>query len=428
MPDPALLQRLRQAVDAGFAKQTEFLADLVRFPSVRGQEAPLQNWLAWQLADRGYSVDRYALAEVDMVNLPGFSPVVDADYTRAVQVVGVRRAAAPTGRSLIVQGHVDVVPTGPAELWSTPPFNPAVQVEWLRGRGAGDMKQGVSAAVFALDAIRAAGLELTADITVQSVTEEECTGNGALSTLARGYRADAVLIPEPTDATITRAHVGVMWFRLRVRGVPVHVAHAQSGSNAIMSAYHLVLALQRHTEALNLAARRDPWFGDIADPIKFNPGVIRGGDWASSTPAWCEVDCRIGLLPGASLEEARARVRRCVAEAARSDGFLANNPPEITWNGFQADGYVLGPGSDAERVLADAHQAVFGTAMEERRSTAVNDTRFYGLYHRMPALCYGPRGENHHGFDEGAHLPTLRQVTVAIACFAADWCGVREAR
>ena len=66
--------------------------------------------------------------------------------------------------------------------------------------------------------------------------------------------------------------------------------------------------------------------------------------------------------------------------------------------------------------------------MEERSSTAVNDTRFYGLYHRMPALRYGHRGKNHHGFDEGAHVPTLRQVTLAIACFVADWCGVREAR
>ncbi|MGI4810086.1 MAG: ArgE/DapE family deacylase, partial [Janthinobacterium lividum] len=333
---------------------------------------------------------------------------------------------APSGRSLIIQGHVDVVPTGPTALWSTPPFSGDAKGEWLHGRGAGDMKQGVSAMVFALDAIRAAGLELTADIHVQTVTEEECTGNGALSTLSRGYRADAVLIPEPTDATITRAHVGVMWFRLRVRGVPVHVARAQAGSNAIMSAYQLVLALQRHTETLNATAKSDPWFGGIPDPLKFNPGVIRGGDWASSTPAWCEVDCRIGLLPGSTLEDARQGVERCVAEAARADGFMANNPPDIIWNGFQADGYVLDPGSDAERVLAEAHQAVFGAPMEERRSTAVNDTRFYGLYHHMPALCYGPRGINVHGFDEAAHLPTLQQVTLAIACFVAKWCGVRE--
>ncbi len=426
MIDDAIHQRLQDAVAAGFERQVAFLSELVRFASVRGEEGPLQDWMAGQLAERGYAVDRYTLADVDLTNLPGFSPVMDTDYSRAVQVVGTKRAADPAGRSLILQGHVDVVPTGPIELWTTPPFEPAVHDNWLHGRGAGDMKQGVSAMVFALDAIRAAGLEPAADITVQTVTEEECTGNGALSTLARGYRADAVLIPEPTAATITRTHVGVMWFRLRVRGVPVHVAQAQSGSNAIMSAFHLIQALQRHTEALNAAARGDRWFGDIPDPIKFNPGVIRGGDWASSTPSWCEVDCRIGLLPGTSLDAARAGVERCVADAARADGFLANNPPDLVWNGFQADGYVLEPGSDAERVLAAAHGRVFGADMEERRSTAVNDTRFYGLYHRMPALCYGPLGENHHGFDERAHLPTLQQVTLAIAVFVAEWCGVRE--
>ena len=147
---------------------------------------------------------------------------------------------------------------------------------------------------------------------MQTVTEEECTGNGALSTLARGYRADACLIPEPTDNTITRGHVGVMWFRLRVRGVPVHVARAQTGSNAILSAYAADPGAAAPQPRLNVRAREhDPWFGDIADPIKFNPGVIRGGDWGSCTPAWCEVDCRIGLLPGhARWRQARAEVLR----------------------------------------------------------------------------------------------------------------------
>ena len=425
MPDAALLERLHDAVDAGFARQTAFLAEMVRYPSVRGQEAPLQDWIARQLAARGYAIDRYTLDQVAMQNLPGYSPVMDTDYAHAVQVVASRPAAEPAGRSLILQGHVDVVPTGPEDMWTTPPFEPAVRDGWLHGRGAGDMKQGVSAMIFALDAIHAAGLEPAADVALQTVTEEECTGNGALSTLARGYRADAVLIPEPTAGTITRTHVGVMWFRLRVRGVPVHVARAQTGSNAIMSAFQLIQALQRYTATLNQRALAHPWFGQVPDPIKFNPGVIRGGDWASSTPAWCEVDCRIGLLPGESLESARDGVTRCVEAAARQDGFMANNPPEIVWNGFQADGYVLEPGSDAEAVLAAAHQQVFGAEMEERRSTAVNDTRFYGLYHRMPALCYGPRGENVHGFDERADLDMLRQVTLSIAAFVADWCGVR---
>jgi acetylornithine deacetylase len=73
-----------------------------------------------------------------------------------------------------------------------------------------------------------------------------------------------------------------VWFRLRVRGVPVHVAVAQSGSNAIMSAYHLLNALAEHTRELNAAAASDRWYAGVEDPIKFNPGIIRGGDWASS--------------------------------------------------------------------------------------------------------------------------------------------------
>lgn len=426
MVSAEMLDRLRAAVDAGWERQVAFLSELVRQPSLRGREGPLQAWIAGELRARGYAVDEYALAEVEMGQLAGFSPVMDTDYAEARQVVGTRRAVGSTGRSLILQGHVDVVPAGPEALWSTPPFAPVVRDGWLHGRGAGDMKQGVSAIVFAMDALLAAGLEPAGDVFVQTVTEEECTGNGALSTLARGYRADAVLITEPTAGTITRAHVGVMWFRLKVRGVPVHVAQAEAGSNAIMSAFGLIQALQAYTARLNEAAGGDHWFGEQAAPLKFNPGVIRGGDWASSTPAWCEVDCRIGLLPGSRLEDARRGVLECVAEASRADPFLSNNPAAVEWNGFQADGYVLEPGSEAERVLGEAHRAVFGAAMEARCSTAVNDTRFYGVYHRMPALCYGPLGENHHGFDERAHLETLRGTTLAVAAFIADWCGTRE--
>jgi acetylornithine deacetylase len=428
MPDAALLARLAAAVDANFDAEIAFLADLVRFPSTRGNEAPLQDWLARQFAARGYAVDRFTLADVPLADHPKASPMVGAEPARSVQVVATRRAEAPTGRSLILQGHIDVVPEGPAEMWTHPPYAATIRDGWMYGRGAHDMKSGVAAMVFALDALRSAGLAPAADVHLQTVTEEESTGNGALATLLRGYRADAALIPEPTGGTITRCHTGTLWFRLRVRGVPVHVAVAQSGSNAILSAYHLIQALQEHTQALNRAARTHPWYRDIPDPIKFNPGVIRGGDWASSTPAWCEVDCRLGLLPGTDVAEARRGVEQAVAAAARTDRFLANNPPEVLWHGFLADGYVLEPGSEAERVLAAAHAQVFGTPMEERRTTAVNDTRFYGLYFGIPGLCYGPKGEGAHAFDERTDLDHLRRTTLAIAAFIADWCGVRAHR
>ncbi len=426
MPDAAALARLSAAVDAGFDRQVAFLQDLVRFPSRRGEEAPLQDWMARELARRGYAVDRFSLADVGLSGHEKGAPMVDVDPAGSIQVVGAHRPKNPTGRSLILQGHIDVVPEGPEEMWTHPPYAAVIRDGWMYGRGAHDMKSGVSAMIFAMDALREAGLEPAADVYVQTVTEEESTGNGALSTLLRGYRAEAALIPEPTGHTITRTHTGTLWFRLRVRGVPVHVAVAQDGSNAIMSAYHLIQALVEHTKAVNRAAENDKWYSGIRNPIKFNPGIIRGGDWASSTPAWCEVDCRIGLLPTTDVKDAMAGVEKAVKEATAGDNFLANNPPEIVWHGFQADGYILEPGSEAEKVLAAAHESVHGGApMTERRTTAVNDTRYYGRYYDIPALCYGPKGEVAHGFDERTSLEDLRRCTLTIAAFIADWCGTR---
>ena len=424
MPDTATLSRIRAAIDANFDAQTKFLADIVRFPSRRGEEAPLQDWLARQFAARGYDVDRFSIADVPLAQHPKASPMVDAEASKSIQVVATHRAKKPKGRSLIMQGHIDVVPEGPIEMWTHPPYEAVIKDGWLYGRGAHDMKSGVSAMVFAMDALRTAGFMPAADVHVQTVTEEESTGNGALATLVRGYRAEACLIPEPTGHTITRSHTGTIWFRLKVKGVPVHVAVAQDGSNAIISAYHLIAALVEHTIRLNAEAKHHPWYAAIRDPIKFNPGIIRGGDWASSTPAWCEVDCRIGLLPGTEVAEATAGVERAVRDAARTDRFLSNNPPEIDFHGFRADGFVLEPGSDAEKVLAAAHAQIHDGQMPERRTTAVNDTRFYGLYYDMPALCYGPKGEGAHAFDERTNLAELRTCTLTMASFIADWCGL----
>ncbi|MCA3314797.1 MAG: ArgE/DapE family deacylase [Roseomonas sp.] len=422
MADKQAMARIAAAIDTNFDKQVQFLAELVRFPSLRGREAPLQDWFARQMAARGYAVDRYTLADVPPH--PKMAPMVECDPAGSVQVVATHRAKNPTGRSLILQGHIDVVPEGPADMWTHPPYAAVIRDGWMYGRGAHDMKSGVACMVYAMDAIRDAGFEPAADVYVETVTEEESTGNGALSTLLRGYRADAALVPEPTGHTITRSQTGTIWFRLRVRGIPVHVAVAQDGSNAIMSAYVLIQALYAHTRKLNEAARANPWYADIKDPIKFNPGIIRGGDWASSTPAWCEVDCRIGLVPGTTPEEAMAGIEATVRAAAKGDGFLANNPPEIVWTGFQTDPYVLEPGSEAEAVLAAAHASVHGGSLPERRTTAVNDTRYYGLYFDIPGLCYGPKGEGAHAFDERTSIEDLRKCTLTMATFIANWCGL----
>jgi len=130
-------------------------------------------------------------------------------------------------------------------------------------------------------------------------------------------------------------------------------------------------------------------------------------------------------MPGTALAEARRQVLDVVAAAAARDELLSKNPPEVIWNGFQADGYALKPGSEAENTLAAAHKAVWNAPMGERYSTAVNHARVYDLYYGIPALCYGPTGGGMHGFNEWADLPSAKRATLTIAAFIADWRQLR---
>jgi acetylornithine deacetylase len=418
------MERLRAAIEENFQDQVAFLQKMVQFRSLRGEEEPLQQWMAAQFEKRGYKVDQFSLADVDLMSHPKAAPMDTIPLEGSRQVVATLNSNGK-GRSLILQGHIDVVPEGPSDLWADAPFDAIVRDGWMIGRGAQDMKAGVSAMIFALDAIKKAGFVPDGRIHLETVTEEESTGNGALSTLMRGYTADACLIPEPTGHTLTRAQVGAIWFRLRVRGTPVHVAYSETGTSAILSAMHLTRAFQDYTAELNAKAASSKWFGNVKSPIKFNVGIIKGGDWASSTPAWCELDCRLGLLPGETPAEAMKGIEQCLAEAQKNDSFLSSNPAELVWSGFQADPSVCEPGSAAEAALAAVHERVFEQKLEDRISTAVNDTRYYAVDYGIPALCYGPYGVGPHAFDERVDLDSVRKTTLSIALFVAQWCGLK---
>ncbi len=425
MLDPTVASAILAAVDAGFEAQLAVTGELVRLPSVRGAEQSAQEFVAGLMRARGWSVDSWRV-EVDAIrHLPGFSPVLGA-YDDAINVVGSLRADAPKGRSLILNGHIDVVPVGPLDMWTRPPFEPELDGDWLYGRGSGDMKSGLVAAIAALDALQSLGYRPAADVFVQSVVEEECTGNGALACLARGYRADAALIPEPTGERLVRGQVGVLWFQVQVRGQPVHVMDAGSGSNAIEAAYELIQALHRLEARWNGPERRHPLYARHPHPINLNVGKIAGGDWASSVPAWCVFDVRVAIFPGQEITEAKREIEATIRDAARANRFLANAPPEIVYNGFEAEGYVLSRDEDATAALRRAHEQSFGAPLAEAAFTGTTDARFFGLYAGIPALVYGPAAEAIHGFDERVELASLRRVTQAIALFIAEWCGLER--
>lgn len=426
--DEALTSRILSTVDDRFAAQVEFLAELTRHPSTRGNEQGAQDFIAEELAARGYPVDRWQIDVADIAHLPGFSPVL-GNYEDAVNVVASHRSRTGRGRSLILNGHIDVVPEGPHAMWDSPPYEPRVEGGWMYGRGAGDMKAGLAANLFALDALRAVGAAPAADLFFQSVVEEECTGNGALACLQRGYRADAALIPEPFAESLVTAQVGVLWFQVHLRGLPVHVAYAGSGANAIEAAVPLIAALHGMEARWNADGAKHPEFAHVHHPLNLNIGRIEGGDWTSSVPAWCVFDVRMGLYPGQDMAAAKAEIEQVLRDAARDSDFLRNNQPEIVYHGFQAEGYALAEDdSDTARgainALEAAHGTVTGGALDRLSITATTDARFFGLYADTPALVYGPRAEAIHGFNERVELESLRRVTQTTALFIADWCGL----
>mgnify|MGYP001161126586 FL=1 len=424
--DSTLIGKILDAVDAGFDEQVRFTQDLVEYPSVRGAEHTAQEYMHNAMRDRGLGVDRFAIDVDSIKHHPGFSPVA-VDFSNAINVVGTHTPKHAHGRSLILNGHIDVVPTGPLDMWSIPPYEPRIVDGWLHGRGAGDMKAGLAANLFALDALSAVGVQPAATVYVQSVTEEECTGNGALACLTRGYHADAALITEPMNDTLVRANVGVLWLQIEVRGRPAHVYESNVGTSAIASAYKIIHALQTLEDQMNAERAQHRYFENATKPITINVGKIAGGDWASSVPSWCTLDVRAGIYPGVSVDEAKRTLEQTIRAACRDDAYLSNNPPTVTYNGFTAEGYVLEEGTEAEATLRLSHADVFGAALKAEVCPAYLDARVFALYDDTPAMVYGPVCERLHGFDERVELESVRNVTKTVALFMARWCGL-EAR
>jgi len=426
MPQPLsqdTIAAISIAVDANFERQIAFLQEIVRAPSLRGKEAAVQRTVAEALAARGYEVESYPIDVSALSRHPAWSPAT-IDYRDTFNVSGRKRPSASSGRSLILNAHVDVVPTANPDAWSHPPFAAVRQGDWLFGRGAGDMKAGLAANLFAVDAIEAAGFELTAPLELQSVVDEEVTGNGTAAAIARGAAADAVLIPEPTDEDVIFANSGVIKFRITVRGVPAHPREPESGLSAIEAAFLVIAALKELETRWTAEKSSHPGFDALANPASLNIGTIRGGEWPASIPFECSFEGRIGFYPGDRPQDRMEELRAVLEGLGSRDRRLEKADPRLEWIGTCQAGYRLDDGSDAEAALAVAHRTVTGEPLERSIMACYLDAALYMNHCGIPSLTYGPLTRNIHGIDECVNLPSLKRVTQAIALFAAAWCGV----
>jgi acetylornithine deacetylase len=416
---------LDEAVAAQAAWMEELLVELVAAPTMLGAEEAGQAVMARAFADCGLRPVDVPMDAAAIRADPRHSPF-SWDVAGKRNVVATWAGDAPgDGRSLVLNGHVDVVPPAAAELWASDPFLPRRDGDWLYGRGAGDMKAGLVAMTGAVRALRACGVRLRGDLHLQSVVEEECTGNGTLGCLLAGHGdgADAAVLTEPHPDHLTLAQVGVVWFHVDVRGLPAHAARASAlGRNAFDAAGRILEALRGLEGELNAERHAHPWYRGLDHPINLNPGIVSAGDWPSTVPAACTLSCRLGLYPGQEPADVLARVEETVARAAASDPFLVAHPPAVRLDGFRCEGSVVDEREPLVQALSAAYGGVHGTAPSLQATTATTDARHF-VRRGTPAVCFGPRAEDIHGIDERVSLSSLADVARVLARFVLDWCG-----
>ena len=387
---------------------------LVAAPSTVGLEQEAQDVVEQELKRLGLEVERLPIPET--IEDDPLAGVAQISYESRADVVG--RLGSNEGPSLLVNGHIDVVPAGKPDLWTSPPFEPRLDGDRLYGRGAGDMKGGFAMATLALDALLAVEPEAIAgSLTFLSVIEEECTGNGTLAAARAGVLADAVILPEPTGLGMLLAGVGILWLDVVLDGKSAHAESADRAVNPIDLALTVVDALRRSEREMNLEI--EPSMRGVEHPYNINIGMLEAGDWRSSVPANATLGLRIGHPTSWSTADAIARVGAAIHEI--DDPWLRAHPPTLRPSGFRAKGYAMPGGDPLARRLADAHRAAHGEAVAEVAMASTTDARLYINDFDVPALCYGPVAHDIHGIDESVELSSIVAGARTLARFIADW-------
>ncbi|MFZ4661517.1 MAG: ArgE/DapE family deacylase [Caldilineaceae bacterium] len=418
------VERLAPALEA-------FLQRMVQTPSLPNAEGAVQALVAAKLEEVGLAVDVVPTRFAELAGHPAFS---DDGFSpdQRVNVIGHWRAtertaamAVPGHGSLLLNGHVDVVSPGDETRWSASPWSGLIRDGKLYGRGSCDMKAGVTAAIFAVAALKELGYQPAHDILVQSVIGEESGGVGALTTIVKGYRADAAIILEPTRMELCPVQAGALTFRLTVAGKATHAAMKNEGVSAIDKFMVLNQAIndlnsQRH------ARYHNPLYDDPTNVAPISIGTIRGGLWHSTVPEAVVAEGRCGVFPGESVAEVRALLAATIQQAAQADPWLAHHPPRLEWFEGQFEAAETEVNHPMLQQLMANHAQVHGAPPAIMGVPYGADMRLYTNHAHIPTVLYGPGDVRlAHAVDEYVPLAEVVAVTKAVALTIVSWCGGR---
>jgi acetylornithine deacetylase len=424
---PNIIQKIAAQVDSQRDELIAFLQKLVQIPSLPGQEQQAQLFVADKLRSLGLGVEVVPSQLNDLKEHPAFCDD-GVPFRERLNVVGrwsgtSRSASGHTARSLILNGHMDVVPTSSEALWSDSPWSGAIRDGKLFGRGSCDMKAGVTTNVFAVQTLQSIGFRPTADVLVESVIGEESGGVGTLTTIVKGFRADAAIITEPTRLHLCPVQSGALTFRIKVSGRAIHACMKPYGISAIEKFYVVLQAVQelerrRHVEY------RNPWYEDPNNIAPVNFGTLRAGQWPSTVPDELMVEGRFGVMPGESTADARAALDAALRKASAADAWLHDHPPQLEWFEGQFESGQTPQDSLIVQSIADCHAQMFGQVPVVQGVTYGSDLRLFTNHADIPAVLYGPGNVlNAHAVDEFVELEEVVAATKVLALIVSEWCG-----
>ncbi len=411
-------QRVLDAID--MKHLVDFLQELIEIRSLGGQETEAQDAVSAVMRQFGLEVDVWDFDWPQLRAHPMFA--MEVERTEGRGVVGTC-AGRGGGRSLILNGHVDVVPPGDAANWRYPPWEGTVHDGRVYGRGSVDMKGGLACALFAVKAILDAGVPLRGTIHVESVIGEEGGGVGTLAACLRGYHADGAVVVEPTELKVAPAQAGALTFRITVPGRSAHACVREEGVSAIEKFLPIHAALLELERERNRAVR-DPLYQRYRLPFALSLGRLEAGNWSSSVPESLVAEGRYGIAVGEDPEAAKKGFEATVRKAAASDDWLQEHPPKVEWWGGQFHPAAIPIDHPLPRTVATALADAGGRPAAFEGMTYGSDMRLLVHVGKTPAVLFGPGDVRQaHRPDESVSIDDLKATVRTLALTALRFCG-----
>ncbi|WP_044022128.1 peptidase [Bacillus sp. SG-1] len=415
---------VKQWIQSRELQAVRLLQKLVQEKSVRGNESKAQAVIIEKCREIGLKLDIWEIEKKDVLHHPFFRCDRE-DFLGNPNVIGVWKGTGG-GRSIILNGHIDVVPEGDESTWNIDPYSGEYMNGKVFGRGSTDMKGGTVALLLAIEALKENGIELKGDIIFQSVIEEESGGTGTLAALLRGYTADAAIIPEPTNLKLFPKQQGSMWFRILVKGKQAHGGTRYEGVNAIEKAITVVQVLQDLEKRRNENIK-DPLYRNIPIPFPINIGKLESGKWPSSVPDLAVIEGRIGVGPQETMQAVEKEMETTLRELAEKDAWFAQHPVKLEWFGGRWQPGSLESDHPFMEVVSEAYEQVFDSPPVVEASPWGTDGGILSKGGNIPVVVFGPgTTEAAHDANEYIEVPKILQSAEVIALAILKWCEAEE--